>query len=236
MKLKLIILIFFTSANLIGQSKNIFKVQTEIKAIDEITKIGNEIDSASNSAPFFEDNNYIVTAECNGEWGGTITFKNKKTNDKFICGSTCPVTILKEKNKYIVTNTLNHLMATTEILEIENPENLKKIKAGPNKVNETLGRKGAKIILKEFEISTLFSYQYNGVIYYIVSSRKETFIAKIENGKFKKIQSLANTSFIALRTRISKTNDGSYLVFFSTYKNRGYLKIKGNSIKIFSHK
>lgn len=169
-----------------GQKKNIFNIVTLNESKLEFSK---KIDSTSFGNNFYEDEKYIVSKTCNGEWGGTIIFKNKALKTEFICGSTCPVTITKHKGKYIITNSLTHLLPQTQILEIVNPELLKKTFDGRNKiegkkVDETLGRKGAKIILHKYHYGTLYSFVYQDKIYHIVSS---LMIKKLSSQKLKMV-------------------------------------------------
>ena len=40
---------------------------------------------------FYEDENYKVRETCSGEWGGTIYFKDKKTNLETAASATCVI-------------------------------------------------------------------------------------------------------------------------------------------------
>src|ERR1700754_453671 len=50
--------------------------------------------------PIFEDENYVVASTCSGEFGGTIYFKDKKTNKVYESSATCVVSVKKNKNRY----------------------------------------------------------------------------------------------------------------------------------------
>src|SRR5690606_24452109 len=73
---------------------------------------------------FFEDENYIVTSECRGEFGGEIYFKNKKTNVTTIGLATCPVIINKLENAYYLTTSLLHGTGFFKFSEISDPDQL----------------------------------------------------------------------------------------------------------------
>lgn len=67
--------------------------------------------------PIFKDSVYNVYSICNGEFGGTIYFQNKKTRKSYEAASSCPIVVNKIDNQYYVTN-------STSILKIEDPEKL----------------------------------------------------------------------------------------------------------------
>ena len=77
----LILLCFFTTLNFFGQSNRIFDVEsTEL----EMNTKGNGFYSFKPiSKYFYEDENYIVTDTCNGEFGGNLYFQDKKSEIKY---------------------------------------------------------------------------------------------------------------------------------------------------------
>jgi hypothetical protein len=50
----------------------------------------------------FEDNDYIVSSICHGEWGGTLFFKNKSTRKVYETECTCAFDVQKEDDGYLV--------------------------------------------------------------------------------------------------------------------------------------
>ncbi|MCL9806553.1 hypothetical protein NAT51_13540 [Flavobacterium amniphilum] len=238
MKVKILILLINLSA--LGQSKNLFNV---IKVDASTSEIFKKIDSSSIGNPFYEDEKYVVSKTCNGEFGGTIIFKNKFTKAEFTCGSTCAVKIDKFKGRYIVTNTLNHMSGWTEILEIANPELLKKIHDGKKKIkgrniDDSQEKKGAKVLIDKYSFSTLFTFIYNTKMYHIISDYKKTYIAEIENNDFKILQKIMDIGVWDHQTEIKKTKNNTELVFFhsSDYKTKGYFEVKDNNVTIFTIK
>lgn len=67
--------------------------------------------------PIFKDERYNIYSVCNGEFGGTIYFQNKKTKKSYEAASTCPIVVNKIDSQYYVTN-------STSILKIQAPEKL----------------------------------------------------------------------------------------------------------------
>jgi hypothetical protein len=238
--LKIKILVLLISLSGFGQSKNLFEV---IKTDITTSGLSEKIDTSLTNSNFYEDDKYIVNRTCNGEWGGTIVFKNKFTKAEFICGSTCAVKITKFKGRYIVTNTLNHMSGRTEILEIANPELLKKTYDGKKKiqtgkVDESQVRKGARVLLDKHSFSTLYTFIYNAKIYHIISDFRKTYIAEIENNDFKIVRKIMDVAVWDHQTEIKKTKNNTDLVFFhsSNYKTKGYFEVKDNKVTIFNLK
>lgn len=234
MKTKTLILLFLISTKLFSQNKNIFNIKTVFKTKAEITKAIKSVDSLNNKIEFFEDEKYIVYSICKGEWGGAILFKNKQSNVKFICESTCPVIITKFNNKYIVTNTLNHLSPSTEVLEIVNPEKLNIATNDDEKRSnyEKVSQTGAKKLIDVYQCGTLFSFVYDKKLYHIISDKDGTYIAEILNGKFNKLEMISNKNLWTYNPNILNTKNSSVVTFIN-YKDTGYIEIKGNLISLF---
>lgn len=216
-----------------GQNNELFKVQTIIKTDLEVSNMNKHIDSVTEKTNFYEDEKYIVTSECRGEWGGAITFKNKVTKKEFICESTCPINVTKFRNKYIITSTLNHILAKTQIIEIINPEKLES-KVKDKKYNfEKLGQQKAKTLIETYYYATLYSFVFDNKLYHIVSDKENTFIAEIVNGVFKKVKKLSDIRYWTPRPIIYKTNH-AVVIGLNNFKEKAYIEIKENQVKIFS--
>lgn len=103
--------------------------QTELFRVETIeTNLSwkeNPISKLEHYSPYFyEDENYIVTSKCRGEFGGRIFFKDKKTDVVSIAYATCPVILHKINNKYHLTTSLDHATGFYEIYEIDDPDEL----------------------------------------------------------------------------------------------------------------
>lgn len=233
MKTKTYILLLLTSSALFSQNKNIFEVKTFVKPKAEIKQTLKKIDSLNNKMAFFEDEKYIVQPDCRGEWGGAIIFQNKRTNAKFICESTCPVAVTKFKGKYIITNSLNHMVSSTEVLEIVNPEKLNKAPAKDVRISyEKLGKTGAKTLIDVYSYSGFFSFVYKEKLYHIISGKEGTFVAEILNGKFVQIQKISDEELWTYNHQNLTTKDSTLIIFY-TYKFAGYFEIKANTINLY---
>jgi len=196
---------------------------------------------------FYEDSLYIVSKTCQGEFGGTILFKNKKTGIEYLAHSTCPVVVNKLDNKYYVTNTLRHLCGSSQILEIENPDSMTIVKLPQSrkerekkireiKFNVPNLEKGTKSILDSLGVLTIASFPYNGQLYHIVTDYEKTFLTKIENGKFVTIDTISNKPFRTYNPRVFVSEDGKYFVSFTNDIVNGYLEIFENKITVIRSK
>ena len=196
--------------------------------------------------PIYEDEQYSVYSSCSGEWGGSLRFTNKTSNERFECKATCPIVIYKIDGKYIVTCSLAHLNGSSEILEIGNPELLKPIaksagKKSEKKVmvvgsNESKSEKGTRTLVDSVGVMTLGSFPYNNELYYIVTDNERTFLAKIQNGGFSLVKLLLNEHITGYSPRVMKYNKGGYQILFNYDETPGYFEIEGSNIIFYRFK
>lgn len=238
-----ILLSFIAVCNSQAQ-ENIFSIK---EVVDTIIKKKSPKDFNKRYPTFFEDNDYVVRKTCSGEWGGTIIFKNKKTGIEYCCGSTCPVVVNKISGKYIVTNTLAHLIGFSEIIEIENPSSMSPFKLSkPRKSNgitirhvgddESKSVAGTRKLVDSTGILTLASFLYKEELFHIITDFSSTFLAKIHNGKFVAINKISNKSIWTYNPEVITTIDNRYIVFFENKDVSGYLEILGNEISLIRYK
>jgi len=243
----LIILLLIIFTPIFGQSQELFAIK-EIFVKDSLPK-KSASDFSRAGTFFFEDEKYTVSKTCNGEWGGTIKFKDKKTGIVYVCSATCPVVVNKLDEKYIVTSTLNHLMGSSEIIAISDPLNLekekkssrKKIKRGKDvlKVVEDDGSKsvtGVEKLLNKTGVLTIASFPYKGKLYHIVSDYKRTYLATIIDSKYENICVVANERIRTYNPEVIKTTDGHFVVFFTNNETEGYLDIYNDQIDLVRYR
>lgn len=224
----------------VGQTADLFQVSNGI--ITDSLKI--KIETWKKNKPtFYEDNDYLVTKTCSGEWGGTVKFKNKKTGIEYACSATCPVSINKIADKYYVTNSLGHLSGSCEVLEISQPDSMEIYKVSPPRKkkgktlikyagdDESKSTKGTKKLVRNYGMLIMGSFLFNGDFFHVVSDDKETYIATIENGQLKSVKFITNADVFTYDTEIIKTEDGHLLIPISG----GYIDIFKNNVKILKH-
>nr|WP_297306327.1 hypothetical protein [uncultured Flavobacterium sp.] len=185
---------------------------------------------------FFEDEKYLVSKICDGEWGGAVIFTNKETNENFIAKSTCPVSIVLHRDKYILTSTLNHLGSYSEITEITDPEKLLKISSTTYQGNLNLiPEKNIIRLIKSFDFTILGTFVYKNKLYHVVSNSKGTFISKIELNKFIFIKKISDQRLWSILGNSHIITD-DLIISFSDQFNTGFIKISSNKITLFFRK
>jgi hypothetical protein len=150
----------------------------------------------------FEDSAYISFCDCHGEWGGTVYFLNKNTNNIHFTEATCANSIIKHTNKYKVLSTLGHMTGHADLLEISNPNDLPIVES--SKINkryfgDALGYSDtSEVAVPIFSFSNIqifASFFYKKRLVYLVQWNDATFLAEIENSVIKIINPLFNKDF-----------------------------------------
>jgi len=157
-----------------------------------------KIDLPVNDQPIlFEDEKFIVFGDCHGEWGGTIYFFNKASNETYFTESTCANSVIKKDGKYLVLAHLGHMMGSSEIKSISNPRQLSKAKNSEiNKTKEghALGysdqSKAYQKKLDLFGIQLFSTFDYDDRQLYIAHLNGLTFLAEIDGPEIKIVHPL----------------------------------------------
>ncbi len=130
----------------------------------------------------FNDADFIIYSDCNGEFGSTIFFSKIKTKKVYESSSDCPIVVNKIKNDYFITN-------NSSILKISEPTKLEKTKLDLTKREGSRYNKGVERILEidDYDLNITTSFVSDNKLYQIYSNRKNSFIGVIENKKLKPI-------------------------------------------------
>lgn len=75
-----------------------------------------------NSEPIYETEKYICYSICHGEFGGLVFFYNKINSKITFAPATCAVSLMKYKNGFYIISNLAHMMGSTDIVRIDNPD------------------------------------------------------------------------------------------------------------------
>lgn len=162
----------------------------------------------------YEDNDFRVSHICHGEFGGIVSFFDKKDGNYYDGQSTCAVTVNKIDNKFYVTNYLGHMMSRSNITQIANPRKLHKRDSNPEgewyKYLDKLNT-GTELLLDSawLTIHSSFLYQHN--LYHIYSNDSTCAIGKFNSGNFEEQISL--NIFPSLQHRMN--NNDQFLTFFT---------------------
>lgn len=164
----------------------------------------------------FEDNDYIVSSICQGEFGGTIFFKSKTTSKLYQTWCTCAFDVHKSNTAYFVTSTLGHGEGSVHVLKIADPTKLPPYNPNDFKKGYWQGRDG-----KIFDLGkvTIFeSYSQLCVGKFIKEAKAYFVLVKTTpvTGEFVQlgIYTIENNSLILIR-EIKSEHFDSFTEFWS---------------------
>lgn len=86
--------------------------------IDDTFSIKDYIGKKMDGHPLYEDKDWYTYECCVGEWGGSVFFREKQTNEVWSYPATCAEQIIRYKNAYWVCENLAHLSKRTDYLLI----------------------------------------------------------------------------------------------------------------------
>jgi len=131
----------------------------------------------------FQDSKFNVYKNCNGEFGGTIYFQDRKTKEIYEANSSCPTVINKIGSKYYVTNADFDFGS---IIEVSDPTKLQNSKFDFDKRYGSNFTKGIKVLIQtDYDLILTTSFIVNGKLVSLCSDEKTTYIGEIQNGKMK---------------------------------------------------
>ncbi|HET7179036.1 MAG TPA: hypothetical protein VFI14_04890 [Chryseosolibacter sp.] len=138
----------------------------------------------------FEDNDFIVFGECNGEFGGTLYFFDKRTHKTYFTESTCTNSVLRKDAGYFVLADLGHMMGSTQVKLIRDPTRLteaRRNEIGKPRNGASLGyadkSKAYEVPIDLYGIQIFSTFNYEDRQLYIVNLIERTFLAEIKDGE-----------------------------------------------------
>jgi len=135
----------------------------------------------------YEDEQFNVYSTCRGEWGGTVFFQDKKTNQLYEGSSTCPIVVNKIGKEYYVTNYMGHMMGFASVNKIADPRKLEKSNWNFKRRFGSEKMKGIEKVLDTMDFYIPTSFVVKDKLVHIYSDKKGTYIANIENEQMKPI-------------------------------------------------
>jgi hypothetical protein len=245
MKSNILTVLLVLSVNYIfSQNKTTF----EVEEILIERKYSKRKKSDKKNKPFYEDSEYIVTTSCKGEWGGSIWFENKKTGIIYSCESTCPKSIHKIDNKYIVTNSLAHMYGVSEIIQIDNPNQLSIFKKPqPRSYKngkpfyyvvdlESKSRQGVKTLWSEHGTLIILSFLHNQKLYHITIKEGTTLLTTLENNELVTVCLISKARIWSHHTINKISKNHTFLYLGRDFQKDEYIEIKDSKIKLVRYK
>ncbi len=178
-----------------------------------------------------DDENYLLFSKCDGEFGGTIYFFNKKTKKVHYTEATCANSVIKKDNKYFVLSSLMHMSGSSECEEIAYPDSLPTVQM--KDINSTWndlawGYKDTSDVAKNvFKYNGLIIYSafnYNKNVVYLINHEGRSFLAVLEEGLFKIINPLFNSN-LWMHGPITSTYDNITLISYARYSTAWYNEV-----------
>lgn len=132
----------------------------------------------------FKDSTYDLYANCNGEFGGTLFFVNRKTKDVYDAAATCPIVVNKIGTNYYISNYMGHMMGSASILKISDPSALTKTKLEFDDIEGSEHLKGFETLIDTTGLYLHTSFVADNRLLHIYSDDNGTFIGKIQEKQF----------------------------------------------------
>ena len=184
--------------------------------------------------PVYEDADFIIYPNCNGEWGASTYFKHKKDTKVYEFASSCNYNFAKIKQGYILTN-------RNEILIIKDPTKLYESKLTFDRSYLEKQNQGVETFFKsKFDLYTTFTMNEKLMIIYGDSTT--THIGELKNNILKSVynfkkpyrfsnsfkDNINNAQLLRMFTYESKDYIG-----YEGYKSLGFLLIHDGKIKVY---
>lgn len=181
----------------------------------EKSKIGLPV---KNHPILFDDKKFIVFNDCFGEWGGTIYFYDRESEDTYFTESTCTNTVLNENGSYSVLAHLGHMIGSSELKLIEEPNKLTKAKKreiNKTKNGEALGysdeSNGYEKHLDFYGAQFFSTFSYQGRQLYLTHLNELTFLSEIQDSEIRIVHPLFDNDLYT-HDPITKTYDHNTLI------------------------
>jgi hypothetical protein len=208
---------------------------------------------------YYNDSTYLVRGCSAGEWGGSVSFWNKKTNKTYSFPATGVQQVLKFNGDYIVSSFLAHMGGFSDYLSIKDPTKLYELKDEKqkklcnwyteadsirSKICDTITPPGVKYYADTFTTRTITMFPYKGTLYSIYCTNDATILAKHVNFKLIPVDTLLKRNITFQYTATHSVNNmvvTAYREIWATsdvnnniinYQNTGLLFIKDNRITL----
>ena len=157
----------------------------------------------------FEDSNFRIYPNCNGEWGASTYFQDKKDNKVYEFSSSCNFNFEKTSQGYLLTN-------GNEILIIKNPTELYESKLTFDRSYLEKQNQGVDTFFKsKFDLYTVFDKENELIVIY--GDSNNTHIGKLKNGELKSIYDFGQPYRFSYWFKDNNTN--SQILRMYTYKS-----------------
>lgn len=178
--------------------------------------------------PIFKDDDYNIYSVCNGEFGGTIYFQNKKTKKGYEAASACPIVVNKIDSEYYVTN-------SNSVLKIQSPGELENSNLNFSTHQGSRFTKGVEMLFDtsnfEMDFYVITSFVSDKKLLNLYSDKQATYIGEIENKKMKQLSKFP----FKFSAHFNQQLDNGQQILFCSFANdeNGILIIDGKDFNFY---
>lgn len=161
----------------------------------------------------FEDNNFEVYSGCGGEFGGSLSFVDKKNPDIiYFLPTTCPKMIDFQNGKYIITHTLAHLGGSAGVWILSDPRSLPIIsKENIFTNNPVVPERIVESILDTFGLTANIFYPYKGKYFLVYSQHDTTYLGEVLDGRIINKEPIINYGTWSYEHKFNRIKNGIYI-------------------------
>ncbi|WP_210514313.1 hypothetical protein [Hymenobacter terricola] len=149
----------------------------------------------------FEDELYVCTKDCQGEFGGSLYFFNKQTKRVTRTDATCATAVWKQDGRYQVLASLPHMLGHARRGAIQSPESLAaaSLPRNPAKtweydLSDVLPDPTVKRVFSFIMVLMPGAFRWNNQTFYLVDWRNATFVATIKDRQITIVDPLFSNS------------------------------------------
>ncbi|WP_143080114.1 hypothetical protein [Hymenobacter arizonensis] len=147
----------------------------------------------------FEDDRYLVYADCQGEFGGNAYFFDKKKHTTRRIDATCAAAVWQEQGQYRLLASLSHMMSRMSCAAIPNVEALPLASASRNPQQEwqytfanSVPNPAVVPVFNYHSLLAFGGFRWQGQTLYYINWRNSTFLATITRGIITVVDPLFN--------------------------------------------
>ena len=177
----------------------------------------------------FEDERFVCTMDCQGEFGGYIYFFDRKTQRTHYTNATCATTVWKEAGQYHLLSSLAHMYGSAGSAIIAAPDKLPLVtqKLDPTRdwqyhFATSKPNRAVKSVFHYNGLTISGSFQWHSQTLYIVNRYPVTFLANIIDNSIYIVDPLFVKYLSPNNTITNAFAPNSALVNFSHYESRKY--------------
>lgn len=171
----------------------------------------------------YDNETYLVYADCKGEWGGTVYFLDKNSGICHFANACCANTVYEEEGAYMILSSLAHDALRSELQRIEDPALLPVVTDYPSMDQDIMalgiydtGSSDRRIFSYSW-IEVISALPYEGKRLQMITWKGRSFLAEISGNEIIVRDPLFNDEMLTSRTVTTAYGDGLVCVNLAVY-------------------